>query len=88
MFICLFLFIGMISATASIGMILLWNVEHGLTVIDKYLYSDDDNIKAGALLAIGILTSGVREETDSAMALLNESIESGSVTIKQSAIFG
>ena len=78
----------MISATASIGMILLWNVEQGLTVIDKYMYSDDDNIKAGALLAIGILNSGVREETDSAMALLNESIESGSVTIKQSAIFG
>ncbi|KAI9261388.1 armadillo-type protein [Phascolomyces articulosus] len=79
---------GMISATASIGMILLWNLEQGLTVIDKYMYSDDDNIKAGALLAIGILNSGVREETDPAMALLTESIESGSVTIKQSAIFG
>lgn len=35
----------MISATASIGMILLWDVEAGLSIIDKYMYSTDDNIK-------------------------------------------
>ena len=40
-----FYFQGMISATASIGMILLWDVEAGLSIIDKYLYSTDDNIK-------------------------------------------
>jgi len=37
--------IGMTSAAASIGAIFLWNVELGLTEIDKYLYIEDDNIK-------------------------------------------
>ena len=38
---------GMMSATASIGLILLWDVDGGLTQIDKYLYSPEDYIKAG-----------------------------------------
>lgn len=36
---------GMLSATASLGLILLWDVESGLTEIDKYLYSSEDYIK-------------------------------------------
>ena len=43
----------MMSAAASIGLILLWDVDGGLTQIDKYLYSPEDHIKAGALLATG-----------------------------------
>ena len=43
----------MLSATASLGLILLWDVDGGLTQIDKYLYSSEDFIKAGALLACG-----------------------------------
>lgn len=43
----------MMSAAASLGMILLWDVNGGLTQIDKYLYSKEEFIKAGALLAIG-----------------------------------
>ena len=38
---------GMMSATASIGLVLLWDVDGGLTQIDKYLYSPEDYIKAG-----------------------------------------
>jgi 26S proteasome regulatory subunit N1 len=38
---------GMTSATASLGMISLWDIEVGLTLIDKYMYSNDDNIKVG-----------------------------------------
>lgn len=37
--------LGMISATASIGLILLWNIEVGLSLIDKFMYATDDNIK-------------------------------------------
>ena len=51
---------GMMSATASIGLILLWDVDGGLSQIDKYLYSPEDHIKAGALLACGIVNTGVR----------------------------
>ncbi|KAL0083669.1 armadillo-type protein [Phycomyces blakesleeanus] len=79
---------GMISSTASLGLISLWDVEMGLSVIDKYMYVEDDNIKAGALLAIGILNSGVREESDPAIALLSEYMDNNSVVVRQSAIFG
>jgi len=36
---------GMMSTTASLGLILLWDVDGGLTQIDKYLYSSEDYIK-------------------------------------------
>lgn len=42
-----FLAAGMLSAAASLGMILLWDVDGGLTQIDKYLYSSEDYIKVG-----------------------------------------
>ena len=51
----LFRILGMMSTTASLGLILLWDVDGGLTQIDKYLYSGVDFIKAGALLACGIV---------------------------------
>lgn len=35
----------MLSATASLGLILLWDVDGGLIQIDKYLYSSEDYIK-------------------------------------------
>lgn len=40
---------GMLSAAASLGMILLWDVDGGLTQIDKYLYSSEDYIKVWLL---------------------------------------
>jgi 26S proteasome regulatory subunit N1 len=45
-----------LSAAASIGLLYLWDVTTGASQLDKYLYSIDDNIKAGALLGIGILS--------------------------------
>ena len=43
---------GKMSATASLGSVLLWDVEGGLPQIDKYLYSSDNHVVAGALLAV------------------------------------
>ena len=37
----------MMATTASLGMVLLWDVDGGLQQIDKFLYSSDDYIKAG-----------------------------------------
>ncbi|CEH14946.1 26s proteasome regulatory complex non-atpase subcomplex rpn1 subunit [Ceraceosorus bombacis] len=79
---------GMLSAAASLGMSLLWDTEVGLGHIDKYTYSADENIKAGALMAYGILHSGVRTEMDAALALLTEHVDSKSVPLKVSAIVG
>jgi len=50
---------GMMTAAASLGMILLWDVDGGLSQIDKYLYANEPYIKAGTLLAVGIVNSGV-----------------------------
>ena len=36
---------GLFSATASLGLIVLWDVDGGLSLIDKYLYSTDDHVK-------------------------------------------
>lgn len=58
------------SAAASLGMLLLWDVEGGLSQIDKYMISTDEHIKAGALLAVGIVNSTVRNEHEPALALL------------------
>ncbi|KAJ2756372.1 proteasome regulatory particle base subunit [Coemansia pectinata] len=81
---------GMLSAAASLGMVNLWDVELGLNDIDKYLYTDDSTIKAGALLAIGMITSGVHDETDSAKALLSDytTDESSPAIVKLAAISG
>ena len=79
---------GMMSATASIGLILLWDVDGGLTQIDKYLYSPEDHIKAGALLACGIVNTGVRNDCDPALALLSDYILHKSNVMRTGAIFG
>ncbi len=63
---------GMLSTTASLGMLLLWDVEPGLDKIDPYTKVDDDMVKAGAKLATGILNSGVRMDTDPALALIGD----------------
>jgi len=35
----------MMSAAASLGLVLLWDIDAGLTQLDKYLYSKEDYIK-------------------------------------------
>nr|KAG5694635.1 hypothetical protein BaRGS_014730 [Batillaria attramentaria] len=79
---------GMLSATASLGLILLWDVDGGLIQIDKYLYSSEDYIKAGALLACGIVNTGVRNECDPALALLSDYVSHNSNIMRIGAISG
>jgi 26S proteasome regulatory subunit N1 len=79
---------GMMSAAASLGMLYLWNVDEGLAEVDKYLYSVEDFIKGGALLALGIVNAGVRSEVDAALALLSEYIESDKRDLRIGAILG
>lgn len=79
---------GMMSAAASLGMLLLWNVEEGLTQIDKFLYSSEEYVKAGAALSVGILSSGVSNDADPALALLTEHVEGDSHIMKCAACTG
>ena len=78
----------MMSAMASFGLVLLWDVDGGLTQIDKYLYSNEDFIKAGALLACGIVNSGVRNECDPALALLSDYLLHQNNLIRVGSILG
>jgi len=79
---------GMMAASASLGLIQLWNVEEGLAQIDKFLYSSEDYVKAGAALAVGILSSGVRNDADPTLALLDEHIRGDSHVMKCASCTG
>lgn len=78
----------MMSAAASLGLSLLWDTDLGLSHVDKYTYSSEEYIKAGALLATGILNTGIRSENDTAKALLGDYVENKSVPLKTGAIVG
>ncbi|KAK9463669.1 armadillo-type protein [Lipomyces oligophaga] len=79
---------GMLSATAGLASILLWDVEQGLQQLDKYLYSSEEYIKAGALLGIGIVNTSVHNDSEPALALLSDYIENRNVSLRVSAIIG
>ncbi|XP_042512291.1 26S proteasome non-ATPase regulatory subunit 2 homolog A-like isoform X2 [Macadamia integrifolia] len=55
---------GKASAAASLGMILLWDVDSGLAQFDKYLHSNDNHVIAGALLGVGIVNCGIKNDCD------------------------
>jgi 26S proteasome regulatory subunit N1 len=81
---------GMISTTASMGMLLMWDVENALDKIDPYMTIEDDMVKAGAMLATGIFNSGVRMDSDPALALLgdDEHLNSKNRNIRIASIMG
>ncbi|KAH8965711.1 hypothetical protein BDL97_04G130400 [Sphagnum fallax] len=79
---------GKASAAASLGLIALWDVDGGLPLVDKYLYSNDNHVIAGALLAVGIVNCGVHNECDPAYALLSESVNKEDPTTRIGAIMG
>ncbi|KAN0096144.1 putative 26S proteasome regulatory subunit rpn-1 [Hyaloscypha variabilis] len=81
---------GMMSTVASIGTLLLWDVEGGLDKIDKYTYAPEDLIQAGSLLAMGIMSSGVRIDSDPILALLGdeERLNHKSPMVRVAAIMG
>lgn len=79
---------GIMSATASLGMIMLWDVDSGLADIDKYMHAKQDYVRAGSLLSIGILSANVRHEMDPALGLLSDDVTSATPSIRHGAIAG
>ncbi|XVE49971.1 hypothetical protein DITRI_Ditri01bG0124500 [Diplodiscus trichospermus] len=79
---------GKTSAAASLGMILLWDVDSGLAQIDKYIHSNDNHVIAGALLGVGIVNCSVKHDFDPALALLIEYIGKEDSSIRIAAIMG
>ncbi|KAK6011550.1 Proteasome/cyclosome repeat protein, partial [Ostertagia ostertagi] len=60
----------------------------GLGQCDKFLYVNDDFIKAGTLLAIGIISSGIQDACDPASALLIDHIHSERAVIRVGSVLG
>lgn len=42
----------MLSATASLGLSLLWDTDLGLSHVDKYTYSSEEYIKVSVLVCV------------------------------------
>ncbi|KAK3053691.1 proteasome regulatory particle base subunit [Extremus antarcticus] len=78
---------GMMSTAASAGMLMLWDVEMGLDKVDAYTYVPENEVKAGAALAMGIMNSGVRLDSDPTLALLSD-FEDKPVNVKVASIMG
>jgi 26S proteasome regulatory subunit N1 len=81
---------GMMSTVASLGTLMLWDVETGLDKIDKYTYAPETEIQAGAMLAIGIMNTGVRIDSEPALALLGdeEKLNHKSPLVRVASIMG
>ncbi|PSS02317.1 armadillo-type protein [Coniella lustricola] len=81
---------GMTSTVASLGTLLLWDVENGLDKTDKYTYSEEPQIVAGAMLAIGIMNAGVKMDSEPVLALLAEpeKLEHSSPLVRVASIMG
>jgi 26S proteasome regulatory subunit N1 len=81
---------GMMSTVASLGTLLMWDIESGLDQVDKYTYLEEEQIQAGAYLAIGIMNSGVRLDSEPAMALLadHDKLNHKNPLIRVAAIMG
>lgn len=62
------------SAVGTLGLIHMWNFEEFSNVISDYFDLKDGYAKAGACIALGLSTSGVWDENDTARALLEESL--------------
>ncbi|XAR49588.1 hypothetical protein NMG60_11032840 [Bertholletia excelsa] len=79
---------GKASAAASLGMILLWDVDAGLAQIDKYFHSNDNHVIAGALLGVGIVNCSIKNDCDPALALLADYIDKEDSSVRIGAIMG
>ncbi|CAB3406247.1 unnamed protein product [Caenorhabditis bovis] len=79
---------GMLTAAASTGLVWRWDIDTGLGICDNFLYLNDDFLKAGTLLAIGIISSGIQDPCDPAWALLMDHVQSDRAIMRVGSVFG
>uniref|UniRef100_A0A0N5A938 26S proteasome non-ATPase regulatory subunit 2 n=1 Tax=Syphacia muris TaxID=451379 RepID=A0A0N5A938_9BILA len=79
---------GMLSSAASQGLVWRWDFDTGLTQCDRFLYVNDEYIKAGTLLAIGVISSGIQDQCDPASALLMDHVHSDRSVMRIGATLG
>jgi 26S proteasome regulatory subunit N1 len=80
---------GMLVAAASVGSIFAWDPDTGLSSIDKYSFANQDFVKAGSMLATGIVSAGVMSDMEPSFALLSDHLGGNdSVNVRVASVFG
>jgi len=68
-----------LAVAASVGLQHLWN-EDEISAADKFLHAADENVRAGGLLALGLIGTGLTSDTDPVYAVLSEYLDTTSST--------
>lgn len=72
---------GKLVAAASLGMVHMWDLDEGLSALERFSYAGDAFVKSGAHLGIGVCSAGVYQpEIDAAIGLLSEVLEKDAST--------
>lgn len=77
---------GIVCAVASFGLVKLWDTQDGFNVFDKYLNADTIEVKAGALLGVGVVSANVRDESEAAWAFLEDNIQKTGLIAKTASL--
>lgn len=76
---------GILAAVASLGMIHMWDMESGSSELDKYMSKDNEHQRAGGILGMGILMSGIRSEFDPVWSTVQEHVNDSRPLVKNCA---
>lgn len=76
---------GVLAAAASLGMIHMWDFETGIAELDKYMAKDNEHQRAGGILGMGILMSGIRSAFDPVWSTVQEHVNDERPLVKNSA---
>lgn len=76
---------GLLAAVASLGMVHMWDFESGSSELDKYMSKDNEHQRAGGILGMGILMSGVRNEFDPVWSTVQEHVNDSRPLVKNAA---
>ena len=64
---------GKLASAASIGLVHLWDTDEGFTALERYLGTTDADVRAGAVLGLGVCHSAVyKPDEDMAAGLLED----------------
>lgn len=59
---------------------MMWDVEAGLTAIDKFRWMTDPMVKAGALFSYGLVCTGIKSNMDYAFSMLGDQLVSNVIS--------
>lgn len=76
------------SAVGTLGLIHMWNFGECWTAVQEYYNTVSGYAKAGAFIALGMSASGVWNENDPLMALIEEGLKCQEIITKLGAAIG